>query len=107
MGFRNMRRGAAALLTTTALAAGAPAPAWAQEAVTGGEEAEVDARGHVGTREVVISSGLAVGEQVVADNALLLARQFAVAREDARPSTPAGGSAAAAATPAASGTTKP
>ena len=63
--------------------------------------------GHVGTREVVISSGLAVGEQVVADNALLLARQFAVAREDARPSTPAGGSAAAAATPAASGTTKP
>jgi cobalt-zinc-cadmium efflux system membrane fusion protein len=63
--------------------------------------------GHVGTREVVLSRGLAVGEQVVADNALLLARQFAVAREDARPSTPAGGSAAAAATPAASGTTKP
>jgi len=63
--------------------------------------------GHTGTREVVISSGLAVGEQVVADNALLLARQFAVAREDARPSTPAGGSAAPAATPAASGTAKP
>ena len=66
--------------------------------------------GHVGTREVVISSGLAVGEQVVADNALLLARQFAVAREDARPATPAGGTAPAAAStaaPAASGTTKP
>ncbi|RZL97884.1 MAG: efflux RND transporter periplasmic adaptor subunit [Variovorax sp.] len=66
--------------------------------------------GHTGTREVVIASGLAVGEQVVADNALLLARQFAVAREDARPATPAGGTAPAAAStaaPAASGTTKP
>lgn len=62
--------------------------------------------GHIGTREVVLSSGLAVGEQVVADNALLLARQFAVAREDARPATPAGGTAPAAA-PAASGTSKP
>ena len=55
MGFRNMRRGAAALLTTTALAAGAPIPAWAQEAVTGGEEAEVDARGQVGPREIVVT----------------------------------------------------
>ena len=61
-----------------------------------------------GTREVVIASGLAVGEQVVADNALLLARQFAVAREDARPATPAGGTAPAAArASAASGTAKP
>jgi cobalt-zinc-cadmium efflux system membrane fusion protein len=66
--------------------------------------------GHTGTREVVIASGLAVGEQVVADNALLLARQFAVAREDARPATPAGGTAPAAAPaamPAASGSAKP
>ena len=64
--------------------------------------------GHTGTREVVIASGLAVGEQVVADNALLLARQFAVAREDARPATPAGGTAPAAArASAASGTAKP
>ena len=42
--------------------------------------------GHIGTQEVVIVKGLAPGEQVVADNALLLARQFAVAREDAMPS---------------------
>jgi cobalt-zinc-cadmium efflux system membrane fusion protein len=43
--------------------------------------------GHMGTQEVVIVRGLAVGEQVVADNALLLARQFAVSREDAMPAT--------------------
>jgi cobalt-zinc-cadmium efflux system membrane fusion protein len=43
--------------------------------------------GHMGTQEVVITRGLAVGEQVVADNALLLARQFAVSREDAMPAT--------------------
>ena len=42
--------------------------------------------GHIGTQEVVVVKGLAAGEQVVADNALLLARQFAVAREDAMPS---------------------
>lgn len=39
--------------------------------------------GHMGPREVVLSSGLQVGEQVVTDNALLLAREFAVAREEA------------------------
>jgi cobalt-zinc-cadmium efflux system membrane fusion protein len=41
--------------------------------------------GHMGTQDVVVTRGLAAGEQVVADNALLLARQFAVAREDATP----------------------
>jgi cobalt-zinc-cadmium efflux system membrane fusion protein len=39
--------------------------------------------GHLGAKEVVLSSGLQVGEQVVADNALLLAREFGVANEDA------------------------
>ena len=39
--------------------------------------------GHMGTKEVVLSSGLQVGDQVVADNALLLAREFSVANEDA------------------------
>ena len=47
---------------------------------------------HMGTQDVVIARGLAAGEQVVADNALLLARQFAVAREDAMPAG-AGGAA--------------
>ncbi|XAH23703.1 efflux RND transporter periplasmic adaptor subunit [Xylophilus sp. GW821-FHT01B05] len=42
---------------------------------------------HMGPTEVVLARGLAVGEQVVAENALLLARQFAVAREDAAPVT--------------------
>ncbi|MGI4779313.1 MAG: efflux RND transporter periplasmic adaptor subunit [Janthinobacterium lividum] len=41
--------------------------------------------GNMGTQDVVVTRGLAAGEQVVADNALLLARQFAVAREDATP----------------------
>ncbi|WPB56983.1 efflux RND transporter periplasmic adaptor subunit [Xylophilus sp. GOD-11R] len=45
--------------------------------------------GHMGNREVVLSSGLAAGEQVVADNALLLAREFSVAMEDAgNPTSP-------------------
>jgi hypothetical protein len=35
-----------------------------------------------GPKEVVVSRGLQAGEQVVADNALLLARQFHVAQED-------------------------
>lgn len=35
-----------------------------------------------GPKEVVISQGLQAGEQVVAENALLLARQFHVAQED-------------------------
>ena len=39
--------------------------------------------GTLGNREVVLSAGLQVGEQVVSDNALLLAREFAVANEDA------------------------
>lgn len=39
--------------------------------------------GHMGSKEVVLSSGLQVGDQVVGDNALLLAREFGVANEDA------------------------
>lgn len=38
-----------------------------------------------GSREVVVSSGLQAGEQVVTENALLLARQFRLAETDARP----------------------
>lgn len=38
-----------------------------------------------GSREVVVSSGLQAGEQVVAENALLLARQFRLAENEARP----------------------
>jgi cobalt-zinc-cadmium efflux system membrane fusion protein len=38
-----------------------------------------------GSREVVVSQGLQAGEQVVAENALLLARQFRLARGEARP----------------------
>lgn len=47
---------------------------------------------HMGPAEVVLARGLAVGEQVVAQNALLLARLFTMAREDAAPATaqPAG-----------------
>ncbi len=37
-----------------------------------------------GPREVVVSRGLEVGEQVVADNVLLLARQFRIAQDDAK-----------------------
>ncbi|QHJ01534.1 efflux RND transporter periplasmic adaptor subunit [Xylophilus rhododendri] len=39
---------------------------------------------HMGSKEVVLGSGVQVGEQVVADNALLLAREFSSATEDAR-----------------------
>jgi membrane fusion protein, heavy metal efflux system len=38
-----------------------------------------------GTREVVVSSGLVAGELVVSENALLLARQFRLARAEAPP----------------------
>lgn len=38
-----------------------------------------------GSREVVVSEGLQAGEQVVTENALLLARQFRLARAGARP----------------------
>jgi len=37
-----------------------------------------------GPKEVVISSGLQVGELVVGDNVLLLARQFLLAQEESR-----------------------
>ncbi len=37
-----------------------------------------------GSREVVVASGLQAGEQVVSENALLLARQFRLARGEAR-----------------------
>lgn len=40
-----------------------------------------------GSREVVVSSGLQAGEQVVTENALLLARQFRLAETEARPAT--------------------
>ena len=42
-----------------------------------------------GPRDVVISSGLQVGEQVVAENVLLLARQFQLVQEEARSSAKA------------------
>lgn len=44
-----------------------------------------------GPREAVVSRGLEVGEQVVSDNVLLLARQFRVAQDDARPEAKSGG----------------
>jgi membrane fusion protein, heavy metal efflux system len=53
-------------------------------------------RGYDGPKEVVISRGLEVGEQVVSENTLLLGRQFSVALDEAK--TPA---IAPAATPAA------
>ena len=47
-----------------------------------------------GPKEIAISRGLEVGDQVVSDNTLLLARQFRIARDDAKtadekPATPA------------------
>jgi len=53
--------------------------------------------GHMGPKEVVLSAGLQAGEQVVGDNALLLAREFGVANENA------GNSASGAAAPATTG----
>ena len=41
--------------------------------------------GYQGPREVVVSRGLEVGEQVVSNNVLLLARQFSLAQEEAKP----------------------
>ena len=54
-----------------------------------------------GPKEIAISRGLEVGEKVVGDNTLLLARQFRIAREDAKtidekPATPAMAAAASA-----------
>ncbi|MDP3701162.1 MAG: efflux RND transporter periplasmic adaptor subunit [Hylemonella sp.] len=46
-----------------------------------------------GAREVVITSGLQAGEQVVTDNALLLARQFRLAETEARPAAAEAGAA--------------
>lgn len=43
-----------------------------------------------GSREVVVSSGLQAGEQVVTDNVLLLARQFRLADDEAKPAADAG-----------------
>ena len=41
--------------------------------------------GYEGPREVIVSRGLEVGEQVVAENMLLLARQYRMAQEAASP----------------------
>lgn len=90
MGFRNMRRGAAALLTTSALAAGAPDPAWAQEAVTGGEEAEVDARGHVGPREIVVTGRSLEAEENALPVQVLAGDELAHRREGGLGETLAG-----------------
>lgn len=42
---------------------------------------------YLGPKEVVVASGLQVGEQVVSDNALLLARQFRLAQNEAKAPT--------------------
>ncbi len=55
--------------------------------------------GYQGPRDVVVSRGLEVGEQVVSNNVLLLARQFRLAQDEANPSdtnSPAASSAGAA-----------
>ena len=44
--------------------------------------------GYQGPKEVVVSRGLEVGEQVVSENALLLARAFRLAQEDAKTGEP-------------------
>jgi cobalt-zinc-cadmium efflux system membrane fusion protein len=49
-----------------------------------------------GPREVVVSRGLEVGEQVVSENMLLLARQFRLAQDEAQPAGKSGEKAAAA-----------
>ena len=53
--------------------------------------------GFQGSSVVVVSRGLEVGERVVRENLLLLARQFRVALEEGQPPTPAGGAASGAA----------
>lgn len=60
---------------------------------------------YLGPKEVVISSGLQAGEQVVSDNALLLARQFRLAQNEAKP--PAESAPAATKTEATGKTTTP
>jgi len=40
--------------------------------------------GYVGPKEIVVSRGLEVGEQVVSDNVLLLARAFRIAQDEAQ-----------------------
>jgi cobalt-zinc-cadmium efflux system membrane fusion protein len=45
---------------------------------------------HEGSREVVVSSGLQAGELVVTENVLLLARQFRLANDEAKPAAEAG-----------------
>ncbi len=49
-----------------------------------------------GPREAVVSRGLEVGEMVVSDNALLLARMFRVAQDEAKPIAPMAATSAAA-----------
>ena len=44
---------------------------------------------HEGPQEVFVGQGLATGEAVVTQNALLLAREFRIAREAAQRSSPA------------------
>jgi cobalt-zinc-cadmium efflux system membrane fusion protein len=51
--------------------------------------------GWQGPAEVLVTAGLAAGEQVVAENTLLLARQYAVLRQDQPPAPVAAGGAAA------------
>jgi len=48
-----------------------------------------------GPHEAVIAEGLKAGEQVVSENALLLARQFRMAQDEAKPAAPAGSAAKA------------
>ena len=45
--------------------------------------------GYQGPKVVVVSRGLEVGEQVVSENVLLLARAFRLAQEDAKTDAPA------------------
>jgi cobalt-zinc-cadmium efflux system membrane fusion protein len=52
--------------------------------------------GWQGPAEVLVTAGLAAGEQVVAENTLLLARQYAVLRQDQPPAPVAAGGAATA-----------
>jgi cobalt-zinc-cadmium efflux system membrane fusion protein len=44
--------------------------------------------GYEGPKEVVVSSGLAVGEQVVSENILLLSRAFGIAQTDTKSDQP-------------------
>ncbi len=53
--------------------------------------------GYQGSKEVVVSRGLEVGEQVVSENTLLLARQFRFIDEEARPAAGAAQAPASAA----------